>query len=478
MPDPFVKPPRLWKRLLLGAVIVITASAATTVAAAFNELDQVVHALDRTPAPALGNALTPIGPGAPETILLMGSDKRASGAIDASNPPHTDTMMLMRIDPSQSSIALLSIPRDLKVRIDAPGGAITGKINAAYSIGGPKLAIETVSRTLGIPVNHLVDTNFGGFKQAVDYLGCVWVDVDRHYFNDNSGPQQYATINVSAGYQQLCGSDALDYVRYRHTDSDFVRVARQQDFVREVKDQIGSSKLLSKRGHLVDIFGGSTETDIHSSKEVLRIGELLALAAGHSIRQVHFPATAGPSYVTATPAQIQQAVHDLIGPQAPPKPSAPARAPAPSHGGGGQPPAFEQDPVGGQLAARNLLFQAFPVYYPTVLIPGATYDQSSRTYTLTEHRRVHSAYRLVVRMASPGDYYGVEGMDWLNPPILAHPSEHRTIGGRDFELFYSGSRLRLVSWRAGNAVYWISNSLLQTLSERQMLALAASTRPA
>ena len=80
-------------------------------------------------------------------------------------------------------------------------------------------------------------------------------------------------------------------------------------------------------------------------------------------------------------------------------------------------------------------------------------------------------------MASPGDYYGIEGTDWQHPPILAHPSETRAIGGRHFQLFYTGSHLRLVAWHSGGDVYWLSNTLLQTLSDPEMLAIAASTRP-
>ena len=80
----------------------------------------------------------------------------------------------------------------------------------------------------------------------------MYVDIDRHYFNDNSGADQYATINVDAGYQQLCGQDALDYVRYRHTDTDIVRAARQQDFLRQAKEQVGVGKLISNRRKLIE----------------------------------------------------------------------------------------------------------------------------------------------------------------------------------------------------------------------------------
>ncbi len=82
--------------------------------------------------------------------------------------------------------------------------------------------------------------NFGGFQRAVNRLGCVYIDVDHRYYHSNAGlppSAQYSEIDIKPGYQKLCGAKALDYVRYRHIDSDFVRSARQQDFLRQAKGQ-------------------------------------------------------------------------------------------------------------------------------------------------------------------------------------------------------------------------------------------------
>ena len=73
-----------------------------------------------------------------------------------------------------------------------------------------------------------------------------------------------------------------------------------------------------------------------------------------------------------------------------------------------------------------------------------------------------------------GQYYGVQGMNWKGPPILDDPSESIRMGGRKFDLFYDGSKLRLVAWRNGSNVYWVSNTLSSALGNRQMLALARS----
>ena len=119
--------------------------------------------------------------------------------------------------------------------------AVLDKINAAYATCGPQGSLQTVRALTGVQINYLITVNFRGFRQIVDRLGGAWIDVDRRYFNDRGGPFGYATINLLPGYQQLTGRQTLDYVRYRHTDSDLYRVARQQQFVKAFKGQIQES---------------------------------------------------------------------------------------------------------------------------------------------------------------------------------------------------------------------------------------------
>ena len=117
--------------------------------------------------------------------------------------------MLLRLDPDRNAIAVMSIPRDLKVEIPGYG---TGKFNEAYAYGGPKLTLQTVKQLTGLPINHVVNVDFLGFVRAVDAIGCVYVDVDRRYFHSNAGlpaSEQYSEINVQPGYQLLCGKKAL-----------------------------------------------------------------------------------------------------------------------------------------------------------------------------------------------------------------------------------------------------------------------------
>ena len=177
-------------------------------------------------------------PGQPAVALVLGYDaRRGEGSAGRS-----DTLMLVRADPETDAITLLSFPRDLRVEVRCPGRTpFFDKINAAYATCGPQGSLQTVRALTGVQINYLITVNFRGFRQIVDRLGGAWIDVDRRYFNDRGGPTGYATINLRPGYQQLTGRQTLDYVRYRHADSDLYRVARQQQFVKAFKSQIQES---------------------------------------------------------------------------------------------------------------------------------------------------------------------------------------------------------------------------------------------
>jgi polyisoprenyl-teichoic acid--peptidoglycan teichoic acid transferase len=119
-----------------------------------------------------------------------------------------------------------------------------------------------------------------------------------------------------------------------------------------------------------------------------------------------------------------------------------------------------------------------PVFYPRRRTRGAAFAGTEpRVYGLrAPDDRVYNSYRMVVATGELGQYYGIQGTAWKDPPILESPSEKRTIGGREYELQYDGDRLRLVAWRRDEAVYWLSNTLLLELTERQMLDIARSSR--
>src|ERR1044072_6504768 len=207
-----------------------------------------------------------------------------------------------------------SIPRCLPAPVPGHG---TRKINEAYHLGGPKLVIETVRELLGVDINHVVNVKFGGFPRAINRLGCVYIDVDRRYFNDNSGPgPNYATIDLKPGYQKLCGSDVLDYVRFRHDDSDFRRASRQQAIRRKAKELVGLGKLFKDRKELLRIFGRYTETDIASSAtaEILGLLKIAYASSKSPVTEIEFPATdcKDGTCVEISPEELAQTVIRFI----------------------------------------------------------------------------------------------------------------------------------------------------------------------
>ncbi|MGI8557401.1 MAG: LCP family protein [Solirubrobacteraceae bacterium] len=486
--EPYDKPTTgLWKRFLLGSVLIVVAMATATASAVLLEVGHVGSFFkNSTLSSPAASQITAAQAGAPQTFLIIGSDKRAlaTNLQDRTSPPHSDTLMLVRMDPSQGLTSVMSIPRDLKATIRPDHGLpTTQKINAAYSIGGAALAVQTIKHTLpGITINHIVDINFKGFRRVIDAIGCVYVYVDRRYFHSNAGLSaslQYAEINIQPGYQKLCGQPALDYARYRHGDSDFVRVARQQDFVRQVKQQVGVQHLLSNQDKLFSALQHAVQTDIHGSKEVLDLAQLAAFSLGRPVRQVYFRATSGPSYVTATASDIAASVNDFLGSGSQKVVVVPRFAArrrnrsAPPTAGLNATPASD---IG--LATGASVGLPFKMYVPRGRIGGTGAPDAVRSYSLRDNAgKLHRAYVVSITRGIAGDYYGIEGTSWMDPPILANPSETRTVGGRTYQLYVDGGHIRVVAWKSGSAVYWVNNTLLASLSNRQMLAIAESSTP-
>jgi polyisoprenyl-teichoic acid--peptidoglycan teichoic acid transferase len=120
----------------------------------------------------------------------------------------------------------------------------------------------------------------------------------------------------------------------------------------------------------------------------------------------------------------------------------------------------------------------FPFYFPELKVGGSVYEGTEpELYRLRDERgKRHDAYRLVLRAPGIGNYYGVQGMTWKAPPILDNPDRSLERDGRTFQLYYDGSRVRLVAWHTKRGVYWVSNTLTRSLSRAEMLEIAASLR--
>jgi LCP family protein required for cell wall assembly len=475
--------------------VIVASVAAALSSSVLLEVSSIAN--DLRPIPKVKRLLSEVHAGDPQNMLILGSDKRASlpGTKGLS-----DTTILLRLDPNNNSIALMSIPRDLKTYVPGVG---TDKFNAAYAYGGPKLTLRVVKSLTGLKINHVVNVDFLGFVRAINAIDCVYIDVDRHYYHSNLGlppSEQYAEINVRPGYQRLCGKDALQYVRYRHTDTDLVRAARQQDFLREARQRVPVSKLVlpRDRNELIDIFTKYTSSDIDSLGAMLDVLKLLVASRNAPIKEIHFPGVLHPSYVTASRADIRKAVRRFEGIEASggPRgsldlntgilpeerrrarakrgPNQPKPPPTPSPSNDGLVAAGQGSRDIAQSAAKRV-GKTFPIFYPRRLPSGSIYVDNPRVYHIRDpDKDKHGAYKMVLQLPQ-GDYFGVQGIrGWSDPPILNDPSDSRTIRGRDYDIFLDGDRVRMVSWQEGGNAYWISNSLLQTLTNDQMLGLARS----
>ncbi|MEJ7781361.1 MAG: LCP family protein [Solirubrobacteraceae bacterium] len=535
----------MWKRFLLAGTLIVLATAASVSTAVLLEVDRVVDVFRANNEALAGieEVLDDVEAGEPQTILLLGSDDRYDDRV-AGIPGRSDTMILVRLDPDREVTSILSIPRDLKVRIPTDGsapasavfdeeeappsddvladpdaapadlaeadsdgdGVVVDKINTAYAIGGPRLAVQTIKDVFGLEVNHFVNVNFGGFRRAVNRVDCVYVDIDRRYFNDNMPPADsaspYATIDVQPGYQRLCGQDSLDYVRYRHTDTDIVRGARQQDWLAQAKDQVGVERIFRDRDELVRIFGTYTQTNIASNTAILRLLKLIYESSRNPLAEVRFRGEVGEPFVTVSEEDLERMSEEfLLGEQTRGSKGDGGRGDTGraeedgegpedgegSDGGGsgdeGSGDGRDAIPAGLEDAAREGQDQAaaaaveldLPVYYPRLRTELSDYMGQPRVYPIEgPDGERHEAYRMVLDAEGVGEYVGVQGTAWRDPPILDSPSEVRRLAGRDYMLFFDGSRLARIGWRTERGSYWVSNTLLRSLSNREMLGIARS----
>jgi len=188
----------------------------------------------------------------PNTVLMLGSDARPKGTKEAGanvigQASRSDSILLMRVGGGAN--ATLSIPRDTVV--DIPGHG-RNKINAAYAIGGPSLAIKTVESYLGIDVNHLVEVNFENFPQLIDSLGGITYKGGCVVSKINGGSRNGGyTLRLKAGEHEIDGKQALALARTRKNEcakreDDRTRARRQQKILGSIKDKVTSLETFAR----------------------------------------------------------------------------------------------------------------------------------------------------------------------------------------------------------------------------------------
>jgi LCP family protein required for cell wall assembly len=542
-------------------------------------------------------------PDAAATALVVGIDHREKGVDADGGVSRSDTLLLMRADPKQRALSLLSFPRDLLVPIVCPDRPVfTGRINEAFTTCGTQGALETVRNLTGLPINYLVTVNFVGFVQLVAKLGGVWMDVDRRYHNPAG--TGYAEIDLHPGYQRLNGRQALSFVRYRHTDSDIYRLARQQLFVHAFKQAVASDASIRQLFKITGVVRENLEIGAKGGqidgRTVQRWG-LFAfdLPSGHVFQtkidlDCYGETAAGA--VTASQECVDRAVTEFSRPDvdAPEKATAAAlgrrpkaNAPKPAQttvvvlNGNGVPGAAAdasyqlaqqgyatQEPANGAAAnaptqdylrtqvyfddarpaakraaarlvglfggqsdvdavsmpvaiqplagdamvavvlGRNFAGNVaspvdqtpertqpavvtnpdatvasvrdaqkqlrFPVLVPTVIEQTShlSTQEGVRVYKMAGHPTVRFTF-----VTGASEYWGIQMVRWRRAPALAEPNRTERIKGREYDLYYSGSKLQMVVLRHQGTTYWVTNTLLGKLSNETMLAIAKGLRP-
>ena len=551
---------------------------------------------------AAAETLDAVPAGEPAIALAIGYDKRL-GTEGEVNGARSDTIMLLRADPETKSVSMLSFPRDLLVDIHCPGKAVfQNRINEAYSQCGVQGTVETVRHLTGLPLNYLVTVNFHGFKQLVANTGGVWLDVDRRYYNpEGSG---YASIDIQPGYQKLNGQDALDFVRYRHADSDIYRLARQQLFVQSFKQALAAQFSPTDLPRIIKTVTDSVEVGQSDNKEFdvrTVLGYGLFLYERPNVYQSRIDLNCygddDVAAITVDDSCIRNAVSDFVTPDVEASEKATAVAlgrkpktavPLPRNtsvvvlNGNGVPGAaadasyqlsqrgyvtlqppnnlpanaptqdydrskvyFDSSKPKAEAAAKKLATlvgqsdaEPFPVDVPEVLtlsngamivlVVGQAFDgtvepvpvdrtpertppavvrnpeltlaglrdaqkrfrwplevptvveQASQLSTQSGIRTYGMAGHKTVRLTfvhANGEYWGIQMVKWREAPALQSPTRKLYVKGRRYDLHYVGPKLHMVVLRENGATYWVVNTILNTLSNETMLAIARGLQP-
>lgn len=189
----------------------------------------------------------------PLSILLLGVDTGADGRIDKGN---SDTIMVVTINPKTKKTVVTSIPRDTLAQMVGDKKTNVQKLNAAYNIGGSKMAKASVGKLFNIPINYYATLNMGGLKQIVDAVGGVTITSP---INSN-----FDGVSITKGTHHLNGKEALSYSRMRYQDprGDYGRQLRQQQVMRAVLVKLTKTKTYGHYNQLLTSLKGNLKTDL------------------------------------------------------------------------------------------------------------------------------------------------------------------------------------------------------------------------
>jgi polyisoprenyl-teichoic acid--peptidoglycan teichoic acid transferase len=325
---------RSWRRIvLIGVLVLVILLVAWSFAGYLSVRSGVSDANKRLPAGTTSVLAKQNGLilSSPTNILLLGTDHAANGQAGRSTDDHSDSMMLLRTDPSRHRLIYLSIPRDLGVTIPGLGYS---KINAAMQAGGPKLAIETVNALLGsqLQVNHVVVVDFGSFVKLIDAIGGIDVNVPEKILSNRfdcpyptqARCQQWQGWKFQKGVQHMNGHTALIYSRIRENqlnpaDSDFSRGQHQQQVMQATLSKLAGPSTFFKLPLKGSSLLAPLSTDL-STWDFMQLG-WVKFRAGSTIHCRLGGTATGNGFITGGEENIQ-VIQEVLGNSAPQRPPA------------------------------------------------------------------------------------------------------------------------------------------------------------
>jgi LCP family protein required for cell wall assembly len=280
-PKPARKP-RRWRRRMLWALVGVILLFLVWAVLGYLAFRSGIKDANKRLDPLAARALTPqkgLLLSNASNILVLGAD--AGSKSRQGTQGRSDTIILIRTDPDNHKIALLSIPRDLRVDIPRHG---TQKINAAYAFGGATLAVKTVERVTGLQMNHVVVVDFSTFGEVVDALGGVTINVPHPILSNKFECPRHTQAQCARwpgwrfrkGPQEMNGRTALIYSRIREnkldpSESDFTRGERQQAVIQAMADETTSFSTFLKAPFIGDDLVRPLATDL-SAGHILQLG--------------------------------------------------------------------------------------------------------------------------------------------------------------------------------------------------------------
>jgi polyisoprenyl-teichoic acid--peptidoglycan teichoic acid transferase len=279
-PKPSRKP-RRWRRRILWVLVGLIVLALVWALLGYLAFRRGVKDANKRLDPLAARALTPqdgLMLSNPSNTLVLGVDVGSKSRQGTQG--RSDSIVLVRTDPDHHRIALVSIPRDLRVEILRHGEQ---KINAAYAFGGATLAIKTVERVTGLPINHVVVVDFSTFGEVVDALGGITVNVPKPILSNKfecpratqAACARWPGWRFRKGEQEMDGHTALIYSRIREnqldpSENDFTRGGRQQAVIQAIADKVTSFNTFIRAPFIADDLVRPLATDL-SAAQILQL---------------------------------------------------------------------------------------------------------------------------------------------------------------------------------------------------------------